>query len=160
MVRDLVDDAFSTVELLKQDEACEFVRKGHGRKSNEFMGNLAHRLAKAERPANDEAGYAKLLFLNLCEQACQFLRSQARASFVKHQGQVVWLQGLQQAFALLFLAGFGRQASLCITYLLQKGIAPVLETLKIMAAALLQKRLFDLAHAEQMYGAFRHARLL
>ena len=35
-----------------------------------------------------------------------------------------------------------------------------LETLKIMAAALLQKRLFDLAHAEQMYGAFRHARLL
>ena len=54
MVRDLVDDAFSTVELLKQDEACEFVRKGHGRKGDEFFGGLAHRLAKAKRSANDD----------------------------------------------------------------------------------------------------------
>ncbi len=160
MIGDFAQNAFSAIELFKQDESRQFMRIGHRRKSQKPFGALAYSFTETKGAANEEAGDAEIVVLNGFEQMSKLGRGEACASLVQDNGQIVRVQGLEQAFPFLKLAGFAGKGGIAVANFLQAEIAPVFETLKIMITACLQKSFFDFTHADQMYGAFCHARLL
>ncbi len=159
MVGHPVQYAFGTIELLEQNQACQFMRQGHGRKGEQLPGPSPYLLTESKGPTNEKAGTAKIVVVNPFEKIGQILRRHLLSSLIKDNGQVLRSKRLEQLSAFFEIACL-RCFLGSIANFVQMDFAPVAEPLKVEVTACLQKTLFEFAHKDQMQGFACHARLL
>ena len=148
----LADDAFRAVELLQQEHAGQFVGEGHAAEADQLPGTLAHGLVQTVGAADDEAGTAHGVVVDLLQQLGQLGRGHGDAALVQHQGHVLRAQGLQQAAAFQLVAlGLG-QGGVPVPDFHTFQTPPAVDALAVVGGGVFPERYFQFAHTEQAQG--------